>query len=155
MSLQNNQQNHSDQSLFHVEDFLTDEETFSSGSSSTPLPLEHDSASIKLAKLLAFQDSIPQSKEKGIYIGFGQRGDEDSQQTISELKQEIVILKQECIQKDLLIGNLDVRVSELEKENSQKTLETFERVEVRPAPDSNLDQILSSGPATAEERKEK
>ncbi|CAH1421901.1 unnamed protein product [Lactuca virosa] len=72
------------------EDFLVDEEVFSSGSSSDPPRPEHDVTSIKLAKLLAFQDSIPQS-----------RGNES-------------------IEKDLLIGKLDVRVSKLEKENSHK-----------------------------------
>ncbi|CAH1450668.1 unnamed protein product [Lactuca virosa] len=125
--------------------------------SSAPPPPEHDSASVKLAKLRAFQDSIPQSKGKGISIGSGQGGDEDSQQTISELKQEIVTFKQE----DLLIGNLDVRVSELAKENSQKSSddekasETSERVVVSPSQDSNLDQFLSSGFVTTEERREK
>ncbi|CAH1428052.1 unnamed protein product [Lactuca virosa] len=101
-------------------DFLNNEETFASGSSSSPPPPKHDVASIKLSKLLSFQDSIPQSKGKGISIGSGHGGDEDSQPTISELKQEIVLLKQESIEKDLLIGILEVRVSELEKENSQK-----------------------------------
>ncbi|CAH1454478.1 unnamed protein product [Lactuca virosa] len=100
--------------------FVTNEETFASWSSSAPPPPEHDAASVKFAKLLAFQDFIPQSKGKGISIGSWHGGDEDSQKTISELKQEIVHLKQESIEKDLLIGSLDVRVSELEKENSQK-----------------------------------
>ncbi|CAH1446738.1 unnamed protein product [Lactuca virosa] len=107
-----------DQSPTFVEDFFVNEETFASGSSSAPPSPEHDVASIMLAKLLAFQDSIPRSRGKGIHIGSGQRGDEDSQQTIFELRQEILILKQESIEKDLLIGKLDVRVSELEKENS-------------------------------------
>ncbi|CAH1430711.1 unnamed protein product [Lactuca virosa] len=173
------------------------QETFSSESSSAPPPPEHDVASIKLAKLLDFQDSIPQSRGKGIYIGSEQRGDEDSQQTISELRQEILILKQESIEKDSLIGKLDVRVSELENENSQKNKqiselqanlggltafyfdlkdklivkfgdefkssssddgkapESSERVVISLAPDSNIDQYLSSGPVTAEERREK
>ncbi|CAH1450669.1 unnamed protein product [Lactuca virosa] len=112
------QVNQDDQNSTFDEDFLANEETFASGSSSAPPPPEHDSASVKLAKLLAFQDTIPQSRGNGISIGSGQGGDEDSQQTIFELKQEIVIFKQE---KDLLIGNLDVRVSELAKENSQKS----------------------------------
>ncbi|CAH1417207.1 unnamed protein product [Lactuca virosa] len=178
------------------EDFLVNEEVFSSGCYSAPPPPEHDAASIKLAKLLAFQDFIPQSRGKGIYIGSEQGGGEDSQQTIFELKQEILILKQESIEKDLLIGKLDVRVSELEKDNSQKNKqisdlqanlggltafyfdlkdklfrnfgdelkmsssddgkapETSERVVIRSTSDSNIDQYLSSGPATAEERRE-
>ncbi|CAH1439995.1 unnamed protein product [Lactuca virosa] len=90
---------------------MANEEAFASGSSSAPPPPEHDVASVKLAKLLAFQDSISQSKGKGICIGSRQGGDEDSHQTISELKQEIMFLKQESIEKDLLIGSLDVRVS--------------------------------------------
>ncbi|CAH1440269.1 unnamed protein product [Lactuca virosa] len=65
-------------------DFLANEETFASGSSSAPPPPEHDAASVKLAKLLAFQDSIPQSRGKGISIGSGHGGDEDSKQTISD-----------------------------------------------------------------------
>lgn len=60
-------------------DFLVNEETLASGSSSAPPPPEHDPASAKLAKLLAFQDSIPQSRGKGITIGSGHRGDVDSQ----------------------------------------------------------------------------
>lgn len=36
-----------------------------------------------------------------------------------------------------------------------KASETSEKVEVHPAPYSNLDQFLSSGPATAEEKREK
>nr|KAJ0215336.1 hypothetical protein LSAT_V11C300138450 [Lactuca sativa] len=99
---------------------MFNEEVFASGSSYAPPPPEHDVASIKLAKLLAFQDFIPQSRGKGIYIGSEQGGHEDSQQTISELRQEILILKQESIEKGLLIGKLDVRVSKLEKENSEK-----------------------------------
>ncbi|CAH1434456.1 unnamed protein product [Lactuca virosa] len=101
-------------------DFLANEETFASGSSSAPPPPEHDFASVKLAKLLAFQDSIPRSKGKGISIGSGQGGDEDSHQTISELKQEIVIFKQESIEKDLLIGNLDVIVLILKRRTPLK-----------------------------------
>ncbi|CAI9274511.1 unnamed protein product [Lactuca saligna] len=68
------------------EDFLVNEEVFSSGSSSAPPPPEHDVVSIKLGKLLAFQDSIHHSRGKGIYSGSEQGGDEDSQQTISELR---------------------------------------------------------------------
>ncbi|CAH1437021.1 unnamed protein product [Lactuca virosa] len=110
------QVNQYDQSPIFDKDFLANEETFSSGSSSAPPPLEHDYASVNLAKLLAFQESIPHSRGKGISIGSGEGGDEDSQQTIFELKQDIIILKQKSIEKDLLIGKLDVRVYELEKE---------------------------------------
>ncbi|CAH1449237.1 unnamed protein product [Lactuca virosa] len=88
--------------------FVANEETFASGSSSARPPPEHDVASINLAKILAFQDSIPQLRGKGICIGSGQGGDEESQHTISELRQEILILKQESIEKDLLIGKLDM-----------------------------------------------
>ncbi|CAH1443706.1 unnamed protein product [Lactuca virosa] len=77
------------------------------GSSSAPPPPEHDATSIKLAKILIFQDSIHQSRGNGICICSGQGGDEDLQHTISELRQEILILKQESIENDLLIGKLD------------------------------------------------
>ncbi|CAH1451245.1 unnamed protein product [Lactuca virosa] len=105
---------------------MANEESFASGSSSAPPPPEHDAASIKIAKLLAFQDSISQSKGKGISIGSRQGGDEDSHQTISELKEEIMFLKQDSIEKDLLIRSLDVRVSNLEQENSVKDAKIFE-----------------------------
>ncbi|CAH1422129.1 unnamed protein product [Lactuca virosa] len=97
-----------------VQSQMANEETIASGSSSAPPPPEHDVVSVKLAKLLAFQDSISQSKGKGISIGSRQGGDEDSHQTISELKQEIMFLKQESIEKDLLIGSPNRRVSNLE-----------------------------------------
>ncbi|CAI9266030.1 unnamed protein product [Lactuca saligna] len=61
--------NQDDQSPPFDEVFLSNEETFSLRSSSAPPPLEHDSSSIKLANLLAFLDSIPQSIGKGISIG--------------------------------------------------------------------------------------
>ncbi|CAH1453147.1 unnamed protein product [Lactuca virosa] len=77
------QVNQDAQSRIFNEDFLANEETFASGSSSAPPPPEHDSASVMLVKLLAFQDSIPQSRGKGIYVGSRHGGDEDSQQTIS------------------------------------------------------------------------
>lgn len=41
--------------------------------------------------------------------------------SISELKAEIGVLNQKIIEKDVLIGTLDNRVSELEKENYQKS----------------------------------
>ncbi|CAI9287501.1 unnamed protein product [Lactuca saligna] len=63
------QVNQDDQSPIFYEDLLANEEIFSSRSSSTPPPPEHDYASIKLAKLIAFQESIPQSRGKGISIG--------------------------------------------------------------------------------------
>nr|KAJ0224004.1 hypothetical protein LSAT_V11C200061700 [Lactuca sativa] len=47
--------------------FVANEETFAPGSSSAPSPPEHDVASIKLAKILSFQDSIPQCRGKSIY----------------------------------------------------------------------------------------
>ncbi|CAI9270115.1 unnamed protein product [Lactuca saligna] len=176
------------------EDVQANEETFSLGCYSDPLPPEHDVVSLKLAKLLAFQDSIPQSKEKEICICSGQGIDEGSAQTIFELKQEITNLKQESIKKELLIGSLDVRVLELEKEKGKhisdlqenlgglialyydlkdkligkfgnefktssfdhgKAPESSERVTISPAPHVNIDQYLSFGHATAEERREK
>ncbi|CAH1426953.1 unnamed protein product [Lactuca virosa] len=99
---------------------MVSEETFASGSSSTPPPPEHDVASVKLAKLLAFQDSFSQSKGKGISIGSKQGGDANYHHVVSELKQEIMLLKHESIDKDFLNGSLDVRVSSLEQENSVK-----------------------------------
>ncbi|CAH1440077.1 unnamed protein product [Lactuca virosa] len=89
------------QSLNFVDEFnfVANEETFALGSYSAPLPPEHDVVSLKLAKLLAFQDSIPQSKGKEIYICLGHGIDEGSAQTIFELKQEIANLKQESIKK--------------------------------------------------------
>ncbi|CAH1445384.1 unnamed protein product [Lactuca virosa] len=62
-----------DQSPIFYEDFLPNKEAFASGSSSAPPPPEHNYASVKLAKLLAFQDSIPQSRGKGISIGSAAR----------------------------------------------------------------------------------
>ncbi|CAI9297743.1 unnamed protein product [Lactuca saligna] len=82
--------------------------------------------------------STTRKPPKAVYITFGypsgsdkdnskasllpqkQGGDEDSHQNVSELKQEIVFFKQESIEKDILIGILDVRVSNLEQENSVK-----------------------------------
>ncbi|CAH1440067.1 unnamed protein product [Lactuca virosa] len=104
----------------NVQSQMINEETFPSVSSSAPPPPEHDAASVKLSKLLAFQYSFSQSKGKGISIGSKQGGDEDSHPTVSELNQEIMLLKQESIEKDLLIGSLDVRVSSLKQENSVK-----------------------------------
>ncbi|CAI9263665.1 unnamed protein product [Lactuca saligna] len=83
------------------------EKTFASGSSSAPSLLEHYVSSGKLAMILAFQDSISQSKGKGISIGSRQGSDEDSHQIIFELKQEIVSLS-------------------LEKENSIKYAKIYE-----------------------------
>ncbi|CAH1448608.1 unnamed protein product [Lactuca virosa] len=56
-------------------DFFANDEMFASGSSSAPPPPKHDVASVMLAKLLSFQDSIPQSRGKGISIGSGHGGD--------------------------------------------------------------------------------
>ena len=41
--------------------------------------------------------------------------------SISDLKEEITTLKQKITEKDVLIGNLDIRVSDLEEENFQKS----------------------------------
>ena len=103
--------------------------SFEPGSSSTPgsssVPQRaHDVASERLAKFLARESVDPAPKGKGIYIGAGSSDDED--QIIFELKEEIGILNQKLIEKDLLIGTLDIRVSELEKENSQNLKQNFD-----------------------------
>ncbi|CAH1440065.1 unnamed protein product [Lactuca virosa] len=124
------------------------------------------------------------------------------------LKNKVFDLEQSSVEKDLIIGNQDIRISDLEKESSIKDAKiselqanlggltalffdlkqrlyqkfgddfqpltvkgekiyasssgptnpisqsTSERI-VRPAPDANLDTFLSSGPASAQERREK
>ncbi|CAH1426461.1 unnamed protein product [Lactuca virosa] len=104
---------------------MANEETFVSGSSSAPPPPEHDVVSVKLAKLLAFQDSISQSKGKGISIGSRKGGTEGEK----------------------------ISASSSDPVNPPSQHES-ERV-VRPAPDANLDTFLSSGPSSAQERREK
>ena len=56
--------------------------------------------------------------------------------------------------KDKLIGKFGGGFKPSSSE-SRKAPETSERVVIRPTPDSNIDQHLSSGPAIAEERREK
>nr|KAJ0200409.1 hypothetical protein LSAT_V11C600322290 [Lactuca sativa] len=76
-------------------------------------------------------------------------------------------LEQSSAEKDLIIGKQDIQVSDIEKENSREKIyasssgvvdptsqPTSERV-VRPSPDANLDSFLSSGPTSAQERREK
>ncbi|CAI9285741.1 unnamed protein product [Lactuca saligna] len=98
------------------------------------------------------------------------------------LLQNIVFdLEQSSIEKDLITGRQDIRISELEKENSIKdakiselqvnlggenisascsgaadpTSQSSSERAVRPAPDANIDSFLSSVPITAQERREK
>ncbi|CAH1428595.1 unnamed protein product [Lactuca virosa] len=88
------------------------------GVSSTPQHA-HDVASERLDRFLAQQDSDPAPRGKGVYIGAGSSGGVDP--LISELRAEIGVLNQKIIEKDILIGTLDVRVSDLEKENLEKS----------------------------------
>ncbi|CAH1444120.1 unnamed protein product [Lactuca virosa] len=117
-----------------------------------PPPPEHDVASVKLAKLLGFQDSIPQSRGKGISIGSGHIGDEDSQQTIFELIQEIVLLKQiSDLQaslggltslyfdlKDKLIGKFGDEFKTSGSDDGRAS-DSSERFVVSPIPDANIE----------------
>ncbi|CAH1440471.1 unnamed protein product [Lactuca virosa] len=162
-------------------DFLANKETFASGSSSAPPPPEHDVASVKLAMILAFQDSISQSKGKGLSIGSKQGSDEDSHQIISELKQEINSIKDAKISElQANLGGITALFFDLKQRLLEKFVDDFqplsaegekissstsnpvnppsqcesERV-VRPAPDTNLDTFLSSGPSFSQERREK
>nr|KAJ0188945.1 hypothetical protein LSAT_V11C900494070 [Lactuca sativa] len=118
---------------------MVNEEIFASGSSYSPPPPEHDVASVKLAK-------------QGV--------DEDSHQTVSELKQEIMLLKQESIEKDFLIGSLDQRLHQkfgddfqpLSVEGEKIFVSSFDPVNppsqhvnervVRAAPDANIDTFF-------------
>lgn len=86
---------------------------------STLLQPAHNVASDRLAKLLAHQDFDPSTRAKGIFIGEGSLGGADP--SISDLRVEIGILNQKIIKKEVLIGNLDIRVSEFEEVNSIKT----------------------------------
>ncbi|CAI9302403.1 unnamed protein product [Lactuca saligna] len=135
------------------------DETFALGRSSAPPPTEHDAASVKLAKLLAFQDSIPQSKGKGIYIfsGHGVR--------VLELEKENYQKNKQISYLQANLGGLTTLDYDLKYKligkfgNAFKTAsfdggkvpESFERV---TAPNANIDQILSYGSITTEERKE-
>nr|KAJ0216966.1 hypothetical protein LSAT_V11C300126710 [Lactuca sativa] len=86
--------------------------------SSPPIHV-HDAASERLARLLVqpYFDSF--SRSKGISIREGNVGGADP--SVFDLKAEIGVLNQKLIEKDVLIGNLDVQVSELEEENSSKS----------------------------------
>nr|KAJ0215083.1 hypothetical protein LSAT_V11C300154060 [Lactuca sativa] len=141
------------------------QETFASGSSSAPPPPEHDVASIKLAKILAFQDSIPLSRGKGICIGSEQGGSANREVDVrlSELEQENSQKNKHISELQANLGGLttfyfdlkDKMIGNFGDEFNGKAPETSKRVVVRPAPNSNIDQYLSSGPTTAEERREK
>ncbi|CAH1453146.1 unnamed protein product [Lactuca virosa] len=156
------QVNQDDQSPNFNEDFLANEETFASGSSSAPPPAEHDSASVMLAKLLAFQESIPQSRGKGISCWLKARRVSELQKENSEKSKKISELQANLRGvttlyfdlKDKLIGKCgdDFKSS---VSDDGKASETSQRVVVRHAQDSNLDQFLSFDPVTAEERREK
>ncbi|CAI9263397.1 unnamed protein product [Lactuca saligna] len=84
------------------------------GGSSTPPPL-HDATSERQARFLAREDVDPAPRGKGISIGA--RTSDKEEAIIFELKEEIGILNQKLIEKDVLIGTLNIIVSELEKEN--------------------------------------
>ncbi|CAI9264703.1 unnamed protein product [Lactuca saligna] len=84
------------------------------GGSSPPRPA-HDAAFERLARLLAQQDSDPSPCGKGISIGEGNVGGEEP--SIVDLRVEIGVLTQKIIEKNVLIGNINVQVSKLEEEN--------------------------------------
>ena len=93
--------------------------TFETGGSSavpeySPTRPSIDEASIKLARHLAQQISEPSSRGKGIYIEEDRSGDDDSD--VFSLKEEIGILKQQNIEKDILIRKHNVRIVELEED---------------------------------------
>ncbi|CAI9277858.1 unnamed protein product [Lactuca saligna] len=106
------------------------------GGSSPPQPA-HDAASERLSGFLVQQDIGPAPRGKGISIGAG--SSEGVDPLISELKAKIgcntpISVSSELrfdaegkalkiIKKDVLIGNLDVRVFDLEKENLETSLQ--------------------------------
>ena len=91
--------------------------------SSAPQPA-HDAASERLARFLSQESVNPAPKGKFISIGATSSNNEDS--TVFKLKEEIGIMNQKLIEKDVLIGTLDVKVSELERENAQKSKQISE-----------------------------
>lgn len=83
-----------------------------------------EDVSLRLARHLAQHSPEPSSRGKGISIEEGRFGDDDSD--MSKLKEEIGILKQQNIEKDILIGKHGVRIAELEEENALKTKQIYE-----------------------------
>ncbi|CAI9283913.1 unnamed protein product [Lactuca saligna] len=93
--------------------------TFEVASSSAPKNVsltrhEHDIVSERLARFLEESEANLLSGEKGISIGAGSLKGEDTSKP--ELREEIIVLKQKIIEKDLQIENLDSRISVLEDE---------------------------------------
>ena len=73
---------------------------------------------------MAQHTSEPSSCGKGISIEEGCSRDDDSD--VSSLKEEIGILKQQNIKKDILIGKNDVRIAESEEDNALKSKQIYE-----------------------------
>nr|KAJ0225731.1 hypothetical protein LSAT_V11C100009100 [Lactuca sativa] len=69
---------------------------------------------------------------------------------VALLQNRVFDLEQSSAEKDLIIGKQDLRISAADPTSQSSS----ERV-VRPAPNANLDTFLSSGPASAQERREK
>ncbi|CAI9298201.1 unnamed protein product [Lactuca saligna] len=95
--------------------------TFEVGSSEhvSPTRYGHDIASERLSRFLAENEADLPSRGKGISIEEGNlKGDDSSN---PELKEEITVLKQQIIEKDLQIEDLDACLSVLEAESSLKT----------------------------------
>lgn len=67
----------------------------------------------RLSRFLAQRDFVPVPRGKGVSIRVGSSRGVDP--LISELQAEIGILNHKILEKDFLIGTLDVRFSDLEK----------------------------------------
>ncbi|CAI9284073.1 unnamed protein product [Lactuca saligna] len=98
--------------------FFKVESSSAPGGSSTPQPV-HDVASERLSRFLAQQDFDPAPPDEGMSIGAGSSGGVDP--LIFELQAKIIILNQKIIEKDVFIGILDVRFSDFENENLEKS----------------------------------
>ncbi|CAI9271079.1 unnamed protein product [Lactuca saligna] len=90
--------------------FETGESSSAPNSSSTPPP-SHDVASEQMARFLAREDVDYAPRGKGISIGAESSNKEEG--TIFELKEEIGILNQKLIEKDVSIGNVDLNLGAL------------------------------------------
>ncbi|KAL7602750.1 hypothetical protein Lser_V15G16330 [Lactuca serriola] len=85
---------------------------------------DHDIASERLARFyVEFETDLP-SREKCISIGEGSMKGEDISKP--ELREEITVLKQKIIEKDLQIEDLDSHISVLEAESSLNSDQNFE-----------------------------
>ncbi|CAI9293520.1 unnamed protein product [Lactuca saligna] len=98
--------------------------TFEAVSSSAPEFVsptchEHDIASETLTRYLAENAADLPSRSNGISIEEGNLKAGDSSNP--ELRKKITVLKQQLIEKDLIIEDLDARLSVLEAESSLKT----------------------------------